>query len=972
MVIYHSFTETLVSKAAGVGRPQIRRNEYGGDNMDRKVVAELSQGVKHPPEWSNFAAISSNAAAEARRVGSHQRVDSISGYFQNDIPEEKKSVSSIILNPHAIPFVSKPIDWGKVPLRTSESSFSLSPKSESYDQSIYSMSDDVTTTFCSSDGMFSRQSWASLSVSSQRESFMSPRLNRRYNYPMSYIDSYILQDSYNKRERMETADEYSQLMKKQDTYNGKKCYHCGCVGHMAKMCPRKQQGLGAVCFLCDKTGHKYSDCPLVGKTDVIKHDPVPSPRRSQKIKCSTHDQVSNDSSYTPKKSSKRTRKRSTKENERKKVNNKKLSFVSQIVSPRVKNHSRFLNRPDFKTNNSIEQNSYSRSPESTMGSYSNKICYEARALAQINENDNMSNKRYVLQKLEDRESQLQEMSNFGLNDGETDNGAPERGASETVSINMIAQGKIGTAKKWNEVHQMNSFQEALTKALLISFQTETIKVLSEMSFNYYLGEDVYAPIDSSSCDSTGRNQWTINDEKKSTLSDPGLEMNQDNTVSGMDTCGKPTEVKACLVFEKGVRVGAVELLKMLSRGIKEVQVHRKPRVAVFSFGNQLTNWDSDVKKPHNIIDSCGPVLEAMVRECGAEIIARELYKDENGIQKEILMLIEKCDMILMNGDVTRVLTEKSDIDCKLITRISMESSKQAYFASVTEPNSRKEKIVFGLPGSLHDMVIVFHLLVKPSLKRMMGSLATPENFKSEISEDLRAVNNIEEYYPAYFQEGSKRLIVPKNTNSHGNSQESSLIAAKGIVDFSTVTKKEKHVVKGAVAEVDLSGLTDNISNNLTSNKEGRFIHVGIVTVVESARKHLATVKLMIQQLFSSNVWWTVKHQSKNLKLMKTLVNWTTGSSAKQLIFTMGGVSHEESEYVQQATKRAVDRELPHLVEKLLDGYNVAVNDKFLYQGAVGICQKTLIVNLPEQVQVVEHCLQKLKPYVETIVYALEK
>jgi len=297
-------------------------------------------------------------------------VDSISGYFKNDIPEEEKSVSSIILNPHATPFVSKSIDWGKLPLRTSESSFSLSPKSESYDQSINSMSDDVTTTFCSSE-------------------------NRTYNCQMSCLDWYILQNSYNKRERMETAEENSQFSKKLDTYKGKKCYHCGCVGHMAKVCPRKQQGLEAVCFQCGKTGHKYSDCPFVGKTDVFKHDPVTSPR-NQKIKSSTYDQISNDNPYTHKKSSKRTRKRLTKQNE----------IVSPILSKKTKNHSRFFNRRDFNANIPKEQNPYTRLPESTLRSHSNKICYEARALAQINENDNMSNKRYVLQKLKDREFKL--------------------------------------------------------------------------------------------------------------------------------------------------------------------------------------------------------------------------------------------------------------------------------------------------------------------------------------------------------------------------------------------------------------------------------------------------------------------------------------------------------------------------------------------------------------------------------------
>jgi len=973
MVFYGSFSETLVSKAKGMGRPQIRKGGYDEDHISRNLVVELSNGVKNPTEWSNFVAMSSSAAAEATKVRSSQREPyfSIQNFNEMVYDEQKqKSLSSIRLNPDAKTFVGKSIDWTRVPLRTSESSVSLSPHSESYDPSIFSISDDVTTTYCSSDGIFTRQNWAL-----QRESFIPPDLNPRYHYPPGLVGSWVLQN----------IDEYSQLRKKPESYIGKKCYHCGCVGHMAKDCPRRKQGLEAVCFECNVTGHKASDCPTKSKSDLNKPEKSGSPMRAQESNFSAHNKVTCDSIFTPSEKSKRTKKSSvTKQNERKRQNTNKTPVISQIKSKRTKNHPRTRIVPDIKANN-LKENYTNRSYGCVTENHYNKICYEERALTKINENEstNLSTVRYRLQKLEVREAQVEEQSEVCVNERGTDNDqhSLKKNVTKAALVDVAAQSIISILGRSKKVHQVRSFQEALVKVLSMTVQTESHRVPVEMSFDHYLAEDVGDRVDLSEHCSTVRNEFSKDDGEKLKFLDHKWKTSHDQTDIGKYQCSSSKEGAEYRLFRKGIVIGALEIIQMLSRDIKEVKVHRKPRVVMLSDGNLFVSWYSKDKKPNSIIDSSGPLLEALVRECGGEIVTKELSSDKYNIEEEILSQIENCDLLLWNGSVSRLVKEDSGSMWNLIlSSVQMRSGNRVFFAPVKDRKSGKEKLFFGLPGNLYDAVVAFHLVVKPSLKQMMGSSAQLKTIKLNFGEDLNLDHSVEEYRTVYFQEDNNGIREAKSTTLYRDGQACSLIGAQGLAHFPKVDKRENLVEKGAIIEVIPIGPTDPTkyipitescnSESTRGNQSEGLISVGIITIGEMAVKIVGILKPMIGELFESKVRSTIKNQSK-LLLRETLMDWTNGSGAKQIIFTVGGVSQKDNTHVQMVTRDMINRELREFVAMMTNGYT----DNLVYRGTIGICQKSLIVNLPEEVDTAKHYLKKMEAFVktmETIIYALEK
>jgi len=110
-----------------------------------------------------------------------------------------------------------------------------------------------------------------------------------------------------------------------------------------------------------------------------------------------------------------------------------------------------------------------------------------------------------------------------------------------------------------------------------------------------------------------------------------------------------------------IRAGEVvirrgELLKpwhigvLTSIGEDKVIVRRKPRVAVFSTGNELIEVE-DIRKIHRgIIDSTRPMIVGALREIGCGVLDRGIVPDDfNLISNELSDLSKKADMIITIG-----------------------------------------------------------------------------------------------------------------------------------------------------------------------------------------------------------------------------------------------------------------------------------------------------------------------------------
>src|SRR4029079_16335407 len=97
------------------------------------------------------------------------------------------------------------------------------------------------------------------------------------------------------------------------------------------------------------------------------------------------------------------------------------------------------------------------------------------------------------------------------------------------------------------------------------------------------------------------------------------------------------------------RAGSREIGMLAACGIAEVDVVRRPRVAVLSTGDELTP-PGEPLRPAAGYDSHGAIVAAGGAEAGGEPVPFGSFPDdETALAKAIGAALDTCDMVLLSG-----------------------------------------------------------------------------------------------------------------------------------------------------------------------------------------------------------------------------------------------------------------------------------------------------------------------------------
>jgi molybdopterin molybdotransferase len=176
-----------------------------------------------------------------------------------------------------------------------------------------------------------------------------------------------------------------------------------------------------------------------------------------------------------------------------------------------------------------------------------------------------------------------------------------------------------------------------------------------------------------------------------------------------------------VVFEAGVRLTPAHLGVLASIGVGRPRVFRRPTVAVLSTGDEIVPADTAELRPGTIRDSNRPMLVAMLRELGVEVIDLGIVPDEEEVLRATLdRAAGAADAIVTSGGVSmgehdlvkKVLAESGTID---FWRVAMQPAKPFAFGFLGETP------LFGLPGNPVSVSVAFEQFVRPAILARMGA-----------------------------------------------------------------------------------------------------------------------------------------------------------------------------------------------------------------------------------------------------------
>ncbi len=177
-----------------------------------------------------------------------------------------------------------------------------------------------------------------------------------------------------------------------------------------------------------------------------------------------------------------------------------------------------------------------------------------------------------------------------------------------------------------------------------------------------------------------------------------------------------------IVLHKGHKLKPQDLGLLAMLGIANVSVHKKPRIALLSSGDELLEVDTPLTAG-KIHDSNSYALGALIENTGAEVIRLGVAKDTRESVTGLLekAISEKVDLILSSAGVSvgafDFVKEVIEANGKLdFWRVNMRPGKPLAFG---EYQGRQ---FIGLPGNPVSAFVGFEIFVRPVLEKLSGQL----------------------------------------------------------------------------------------------------------------------------------------------------------------------------------------------------------------------------------------------------------
>jgi len=175
-----------------------------------------------------------------------------------------------------------------------------------------------------------------------------------------------------------------------------------------------------------------------------------------------------------------------------------------------------------------------------------------------------------------------------------------------------------------------------------------------------------------------------------------------------------------VVFDANTLITPAAIGFLACLGITEITVYKKPKVAILVTGNELVQPGKKLPKG-KIYESNSLMLQAALQTIGVNKIKVHTVKDNlKATKKALQSILKKNDIVLISGgisvgdyDFVKEALLKNGVE-ELFYKINQKPGKPMFFGS------KKDTLVFALPGNPASSLTNFYIYVYPAVKNKMG------------------------------------------------------------------------------------------------------------------------------------------------------------------------------------------------------------------------------------------------------------
>lgn len=229
--------------------------------------------------------------------------------------------------------------------------------------------------------------------------------------------------------------------------------------------------------------------------------------------------------------------------------------------------------------------------------------------------------------------------------------------------------------------------------------------------------------------------------------------------------------KGDLALASGTVITPRHIATLASLGRHEFKVKRRPVIGIIATGDEIVE-PSEIPGLNSIRNANSWELMAQIERAGAVYFYAGIVKDDmDSIKASIEAACRKCDIVLITGGVSM-----GDYD--LAGKAMRELCFNVMFDSVAvkpgkpvtfgiNNNEGRQDILFGLPGNPLSVFVIFEIMVRPCIEKMLGLKSSDEEMTALLTDEFsRRKCEREEWVPAKRQCDGSMMPLKWNGSGH--------------------------------------------------------------------------------------------------------------------------------------------------------------------------------------------------------------